>query len=65
MLDSFAGEDVRFLVTFELFAGETHIDRTDAAYMEEAQRLAAAGYDLRLLPQQTADGAAQPWRSTL
>lgn len=59
MLDSFAGEDVRFLVTFELFAGETHIDRTDAAYIEEAQRLAAAGYDLRLLPQRTADGAAQ------
>ncbi len=59
MLDSFAGEDVRFLVTFELFSDETHIDRTDAAYIEEAQRLAAAGYDLRLLPQQTADGAAQ------
>lgn len=56
MLDRFAGEDVRFLVAFELFADETRIDPADDAYTREAERLAAVGYDLRMLPQQSAAG---------
>lgn len=56
MLDRFAGENVRFLVAFELFADETRIDPADDAYTREAERLAAAGYDLRMLPQQSAAG---------
>ena len=56
MLDRFAGEDVRFLVAFDLFAEETRIDPADDAYAREAERLAAAGYDLRILPQESAAG---------
>ncbi len=50
MLDEFAGADVRFLVTFELFSDGEAIEHDASAYLEEVNRLAAAGYMLRRLP---------------